>query len=308
MAKLTVVGAGSVGSTTAYAALLRGVAETVALYDIDEARVRAEVLDLRHGSPYFPPAEVVGSADVSVAAGSDVVIVTAGAKQRPGESRLDLADRSVAIIRDLMPRLVEQAPRAVYVVVSNPVDVMTYAALAVSGLPRRQVFGSGTVLDSARLRTLLAAHAGVAPQHVHAYVIGEHGDSELPLWSSAAVGGVPLVQWPGLDPPTREAIAEQVRTAAYQIIAGKGATNFAIGVTGVEIAGAVLHDEHRIMPVSTLLTGYPDLPEVCLSVPCTVSAGGVGEPLLVPHTEEEQTALRESAYAVRRVVERLGLG
>ena len=191
-AKIAIVGAGAVGSTLAYACLVRGVATTVALHDVDAAKVRAEELDLRQGLQFLPTAHVEGSADVSVCAGAQVVAVTAGAKQQPGQTRLDLAASTTRMLRSLMPALVEAAPDARFVMVTNPVDVVTYAAQKLTGLGTEQLFGSGTVLDSARLRGLVAARCGVAVQNVHAYVVGEHGDSEIPLWSSASIGGVPV--------------------------------------------------------------------------------------------------------------------
>ena len=193
--KLAVVGAGSVGSTLAFAALTRGAARTIALLDVDRAKVEAEVLDLQHGMMFTPQAEVLGSDDVAVCAGADVVVVTAGAKQKPGQSRIDLAEGTIALMRKILPGLVDVAPDATYVMVTNPVDVVTYAALKISGLPRERLFGSGTVLDSSRLRVVLAERCGVAVGNVHAYIAGEHGDSEIALWSSASIGGVPLLDW-----------------------------------------------------------------------------------------------------------------
>jgi L-lactate dehydrogenase len=175
--KLAIVGAGAVGSTMAYAALMRGAARSVALYDINAAKAEAEALDLGHGIQFMPMAHVVGSDDIAVCAGADVVMFTAGAKQKPGQSRLDLAEATIGLVRKVLPDVVEVAPDAVYVMVTNPVDVVTYAALKISGLPPSQLFGSGTVLDSSRLRYLIAQHTGVAVQNVHAYIAGEHGDT-----------------------------------------------------------------------------------------------------------------------------------
>lgn len=311
--KLSIVGAGAVGSTTAYAALLRGAAETVALYDVNADRVNAEVLDLQHGLQFFPPATVVGSSEPGIVSGSDVVIVTAGAKQRPGETRTALAERSVEIMRDLMPQLVRYAPDAIYLMVSNPVDVITYAALRFTGLPRHQVIGSGTVLDSSRMRTLIARHAGVAAQHVHAYIVGEHGDSEIPLWSEATIGGVRLQHWRGisgvggLDESARSQIATEVVQAAYTVIAGKGATNYAIGLASMSIASAILRNEHRILPVSTLVQDVAGLEDVCLSLPCLVDARGASAPIDTPMSDPERAALLASAEALRAVIRRVGL-
>ena len=200
--RVAIVGAGSVGATIAYACLIRGVAGTVALFDLDADKTTAEVLDLEQGIQFVPMAQVVGSDDIAVTAGSDIVVVTAGAKQRPGQTRLELAGVNVEMCRKLIPQLVELSPDAIVLMVTNPVDVLTYAAQKFSGLPKERVFGSGTVLDSSRLRILLARHAGVAVQSVHAYVVGEHGDSELPLWSTATIGPIPVADWsvPGVPP------------------------------------------------------------------------------------------------------------
>ena len=310
--RLGIVGAGAVGATLAYAALMRGTAQTVALFDIDAKKVQAEALDLSHGIQFVPMAHVVGSDDVAVLADCDVVVFTAGAKQKPGQSRLDLAASTIGIVRSLLPRLVEVAPDAVHVMVTNPVDVVTWAALQVSGLPDAQLFGSGTVLDSSRLRFLLAEHLGVAAQSVHAYVVGEHGDSELPVWSSATVGSVPLLAWPGpdgrpaLDEASRDRIAQDVVQSAYRIIEGKGATNYAIGLAATRIVEALVYDERRILPVSSRLTDYLGIGDVCLSVPAIVHAGGVGDRVEVPMTDAELAGLRRSAEAVRETARRFG--
>ncbi len=192
---VAIVGAGSVGAAIAYASLIRGVAERISIYDIDAAKARAEVLDLNHGVEFVPEATVDGGDDVGICAGADVVVLTAGAKQKPGQSRLDLAAANVALCRAIVPQLVAHAPDAVILLVTNPVDVLTYEATHIAGLPAGQVFGSGTVLDSSRLRHLLARRCRVAVQNVHAYIAGEHGDSEFALWSSATIGGVPLTAW-----------------------------------------------------------------------------------------------------------------
>ena len=232
--KVAIVGAGSVGATLAYAALIRGVAHDVVLYDVSRNKVDAEVLDLRHGLQFCPAADVDGSDDIAVCADADVIAITAGAKQKPGQTRLELAGTNVDICRRLVPELLEVAPDAVLLMVTNPVDVLTLAALKFSGLPKNRVLGSGTVLDSARLRDLIARYLGVASQSVHAWIAGEHGDSEFPLWSTATVGSVPVQDFSmpdgsRLDLATEERIAKEVVTAAERIIRGKGATNYASG-------------------------------------------------------------------------------
>jgi L-lactate dehydrogenase len=310
--KLAIVGAGAVGSTMAYAALMRGAARSVALYDINAAKVEAEALDLGHGIQFMPMAEVVGSDDLAVCADADVVMFTAGAKQKPGQSRLDLAEATIGLVRKVLPALVEVAPDAVYVMVTNPVDVVPYAALQISGLPPSQLFGSGTVLDSSRLRYLIAQHTGVAVQNVHAYIAGEHGDTELPLWGSASIGSVPLLEWTGtggrgpLTAEARDGIAREVVESAYRIIEGKGATNYAVALAGSRIIEAIVKDESRVLPVSSLLDDYYGISDVCLSVPAIVGAGGVGERLPVPLSEQELAGLRSSADAVRSVARRFG--
>jgi L-lactate dehydrogenase len=310
--KVSVVGAGSVGATIAYAALIRGAPKTVALYDIDAAKVRAEVLDLNQGSQFYPTANVVGSDDIAVTADSDMVVITAGAKQKPGQTRLELAAVNVDMCRTLVPLLVELSPDAMFLLVTNPVDVVTYAALQASGLPSRRVFGSGTVLDSSRLRTLLAQHCGVAVHSVNAFIVGEHGDSQVAAWSQASIGGVPVREWtvpgrPSLDGPTLDHIAHQVVTAAEQIISGKGATNYAVGLATAGIIEAVLHDERSVLPVASLFTGQYGIDDVCLSLPSIVDGLGVDAVLSPPLTGDEVDALRRSADTVRGVERSLGL-
>lgn len=310
--KVAIVGAGAVGATMAYALLMRGSARTVALYDINGAKAEAEALDLAHGIQFMPMAAVQGSDDISIVADADVVIFTAGAKQRPGQTRLDLAGATISLVSKVLPQLVEVAPDAVHLIVTNPVDVVTYAALKISGLPSNQLFGSGTVLDSSRLRYLISQQTGVAVQNVHAYVAGEHGDSQLTLWSSATIGAVPLLDWTGIEgrgPLTqgvRDGIAQEVVDSANRIIEGKGATNYAIGLAGSRIVEAILNDEHRIQPVSSLLDDYHGISGVCLSVPTIVGSAGVGEHVRVPMSVDEIAGLHASAVAVRAVARQFG--
>jgi L-lactate dehydrogenase len=311
MSKVAVVGAGAVGTAIAYAAQIRGVCRQLALYDVNAAKVRAEVLDLNHGMQFTPMARITGGDQLEVCAGADVVVITAGAKQKPGQTRLDLAAANVAMCRELVPALVGVAPDALLLVVTNPVDVVTYAALQVSGWPASRVFGSGTVLDSSRLRFLIAEHTGVAVQNVHAYIAGEHGDSEVPLWSTATIGGVPVQDWvagdSALDAEARARIHSQVVSSAYEIIAGKGATSLAIGLAVARILEAVLKDEHRVLPVTSRLDAIHGLSDVCLSMPSVVGRAGVERVLATPLSVEERDHLVASAAAVRAVAQDLGL-
>lgn len=233
--KLAVIGAGAVGSTLAFAAAQRGIAREIVLEDIAKERVEAEVLDMQHGSSFYPTVSIDGSDDPEICRDADMVVITAGPRQKPGQSRLELVGATVNILKAIMPNLVKVAPNAIYMLITNPVDIATHVAQKLTGLPENQIFGSGTNLDSARLRFLIAQQTGVNVKNVHAYIAGEHGDSEVPLWESATIGGVPMCDWtplPGHDPldaDKREEIHQEVKNAAYKIINGKGATNYAIG-------------------------------------------------------------------------------
>ena len=310
--KIAIIGAGSVGSTIAYACMMRGVGQQIVLHDVKREKVDAEVLDLNHGLQFVPMATIEGSDDLGVCADADVVVVTAGAKQKPGQTRMDLAGANTAICRKLIPDLVRLAPEAVFLMVTNPVDVITYVALKLGGLPRQRVLGSGTVLDSSRFRYLIAKRCSVAVQNVHATIAGEHGDSEIPLWSSARIANVPLHEWAvpahgKLGVRDRTDIFVNVKDAARQIIEGKGATNFAIGLATAKILEAILKDENRILPVSALLTNYREgIDDVCLSVPSIVNRRGVEVALDVPMNEAELAGLRNSAERIKEVLRSLG--
>lgn len=310
--KIAVIGAGAVGTAVAYAAAMKGDARDIVLYDIDRAKVLAEALDIAHGIQFTPCGSVEGSDDIEIVRGADLVIVTAGAKQKPGQSRLELASSTVDLMGKIVPSLLEVAPDAVFMFITNPVDVVTYVALQISGLPRNQVFGSGTVLDTSRLRYLVSLETGVATQNIHAYVAGEHGDSEVALWSSAEIGNVPLTQWgPTLsgrvfDRKLRDQIAKEVVNSAYKIIDGKGATNYAIGLAASNIAGAVLRDEQRVLTISTLLEDWHGISGVCLAAPTVVGRDGAGRVLSPPLTDEERAGLQRSAQQIREVAKSLG--
>ncbi|HXS78191.1 MAG TPA: L-lactate dehydrogenase [Terracidiphilus sp.] len=311
MGKIGIIGAGSVGATIAYAALIRGVAREIGLFDIARSKVDAEVLDLNHGLLFVPQASVEGCDDVDVLRGSDVVVMTAGAKQKPGQTRMDLAEANAGICKKLLPEVMRVAPDALLLLVTNPVDVVTEIALKVTGLPWRSVIGSGTVLDSSRFRYLVAKHCNLAVQNVHAYIAGEHGDSEIPLWGSATIGSIPLSQWsvPGhgrLTATDKESIVKNVKEAAYQVIQGKGATNYAVGLAVCNILESILHNERRVLPVSGQLCQFRDMEDVCLSLPRVVGRNGIEAPLPIPMTVDEETGLQESAARIRSVVRRLG--
>ena len=310
--KLAVVGAGSVGTSIAYAALIRGSARQVAIYDINASKVNAEVADLAHGTQYTPNSQIMGGADIEYVAGAAVVIVTAGARQHPGQSRTDLAGVNAGILAELMPRLLDHAPDALYVLVTNPCDVLTVVAQKVSGLPTGRVFSTGTMLDTARLRWALGERARVAQTNVHANILGEHGDTEFPVWSTARIAGMPIRDWTddaGERPFTEEVldqIAGDTTHAAYSIIEGKGATNYAIGLTGARLTEAILRHQRRVLPLSSVLSGYRGVSDVALSVPSLVSRGGIERVFEVPMDEVEVGKFHASADHVGAICRSLG--
>jgi len=306
--KLTVVGAGSVGTSIAYAALIRGSARQIALYDINDKKVQAEVRDLAHGTQFTPTSVVTGGSDISVVAHSSVIIITAGARQHPGQTRMELAGVNAQIMKDLVPRLLEQAPNAVLVLVTNPCDVLTVVAQKVSGLPPGRVISTGTLLDTSRLRWAIAQRAGVALTNVHAAMFGEHGDTEFPVWSSAAISQVPIREWTDLKGRrifTEEVLADiayDTVHAAYEIIDGKGATNYAIGLAGARLVEAMLNDQRKIWPLSSVLTDYRGISDVALSVPSLVGPNGIERVFEFPMDAHELSLLRTSANAIRQSV------
>lgn len=310
--KLTVVGAGSVGTSIAYASLIRGSARQIALYDIDAKKVEAEVHDLAHGTQFTPTSMVTGGADIEVTKDSSVIIVTAGARQKPGQTRLELAGVNAGIMTTLIPQLLEQAPNAVLVLVTNPCDVLTVVAHKVSGLPLGRVLSTGTLLDTSRLRWAIARRAGVSLSNVHAAMLGEHGDSEFPIWSSASIAQIPIREWTDTDGTrifTEEAlasIAHDTVHAAYSIIEGKGATNYAIGLAGARLVEAILGDQHKIWPLSSVLTGYRGVSDVALSVPSLVGPAGIERVFEFPMDAHEIIMLNTSAQAIRTALKAIG--
>lgn len=307
MEKMVVVGAGSVGAAVAYAGMINRLAGEITLLDIDAARAEAEVLDLRHGLQFVEGGQISGGDDPAVARDADLVVVTAGAKQRPGQSRLELAAANVDLVRRTLPPILDVAPDAIVLLVTNPVDIITFVAQELTGLPHGRVIGSGTVLDTSRLRHLLAERLNLAVTSVHASVVGEHGDSEIVLWSSARVGGLPILDVRG---PEGERVREdelddllhEVRHAAYKIIAGKGSTSLAIGLATARIVRAIARDERAVLPVSVRVDAEGVGP-ICMSVPSVVGRAGVLAQLTVPLDDAERAGLRASAEAIRAVID-----
>lgn len=308
--RVAVVGAGSVGSTFAYALVLSGLASEIVLVDANVRKAEGEALDLQDTIP-FARASRVEAGPLAACAGAAIVVVTAGTAQKPGETRLDLLKRNAAIFRGLLPEIVRYAPDAILVVAANPVDVLTHLAVKLSGLPPARIIGSGTILDTARFRVLLGRYLDIDPQSVHAWVVGEHGDSEVPIWSGANVAGMSLAAYAAangipFDDTVRMRIAAETRDAAARIIARKGSTYYAIGAGLLRIVEAILRDERAVLSVSTPVKGILGLPDVCLSLPAVVGRGGVETVLPLELAQAESTALGRSAEVLRAAIERLG--
>lgn len=307
--KVVVIGAGSVGTTYVYALIHTGLATEIVLIDADQTRVEGEIMDLSHGLPFIPPVKI-RSGDYSDCAEANLIVVTAGAKQTPGQSRIELIGRNVEIIRSIAGQIKEYHTDAVLLMVTNPVDVLTQLALETLNWPRERVIGSGTVLDSARFRYMLSRHCGIDARNIHAYVLGEHGDSEVAAWSMTHIAGVSIREYCAICrrcPWRKEQkeMTEQVRDSAYHIIDYKGATYYAIGLALVRISGAILRNEHSVLTVSSLLTGEYEIDNICLSVPCIVGEGGVERIITAGLSAEEQAALKASAQSIRTVLDRI---
>ena len=308
--KVGIVGCGLVGSTAAYAMALEGAARDLVLVDLNPAVARAHAEDILHAMPFVSPVRIAAG-DYPDLRGAEAVVLACGVAQRPGETRLQLLERNAEVFRKVLARVMENAPEAILVVVSNPVDVMTQVVTRISGLPAGRVIGSGTILDTARFRALLGEHLGVAPQSVHAYVLGEHGDSEVLVWSSARVGGVPILDFAEQAgrPLTEEAknrIDEGVRRAAYRIIEGKGATYHGIGAGLARIVRAIHDDERTVLTLSCVSMDVEGADEVSLSLPRVLGARGIGAELRPVLSGEEQEALRKSAEILREAAGLLG--
>ncbi len=301
--KVVIVGAGDVGASFAYALLQSGTAESIVLIDARREQAEGQALDLAHGLP-FVPTTIVRAGTADDYADATVIVITAGSKQKPGESRLNLLKRNAQILGQIVNEITTRKSEAVIVITSNPVDVLTYAALKQTGWPRNRIMGSGTVLDSARFRHLLSLHCGVDVRSVHANILGEHGDSEVPAWSMTHIAGMLMDEYCQTCQKCdwkqeRKRLVTEVRDSAYHIIDAKGSTCYAIGLALVRIVGAILRNEHSILTVSTLLNGEYGLEDVCLSVPCIVSQAGVERIIDGKLAEEELLALHASASVIK---------
>lgn len=311
--KAAVIGAGNVGAACAFSLLSSGLLSEIVIVDINRNKACGEAMDIAHAAPLLHPTRIYEGdyADISE---SDLVIITAGAAQNPGETRLDLALRNYEILKAIMPQIVRYAPQAIVLIVTNPVDVLTYAAFRLSGLPRTQILGSGTVLDTSRMRHLLAQHTHVAPQNIHTLVVGEHGDSETALFSLTNIAGMSLKRYCEscghctgcLDEIAQHTLLQDVRNIAYDIIAKKGNTCYGIAQAVTRICAAVIRDEKAILTTSAVLDGEYGLSGLALSVPCVIGENGIERILPLELSENERKEFEHSALQIKNAVENLG--
>ncbi|MDR1885416.1 MAG: L-lactate dehydrogenase [Synergistaceae bacterium] len=302
--KITILGAGNVGATTAYALAVQGIASEIVLIDIFKEKAIGEAADIVQGAPFLSPFKIY-SGDYADAAGSDIVVFTLGKPRKPGMTRIDLVNTNVALFKeDVVPPIVKNAPDAIYVVVSNPVDILTYAVTKLSGFPTSRVIGSGTLLDTSRLRAILSERIGVCCSNIEAYVLGEHGDTSFIPWSLSSIFGVNAAEYiehhaHEKSPTWREDVLTDVREAGGRVIKNKGATFFAIALSVCEICKNVLNDTNKILPVGQVLNGQYGVSGVCVSLPFAVGAKGISSGLLPKLAPEEESALHKSAEAIK---------
>jgi L-lactate dehydrogenase len=309
--KIAVVGAGFVGTTFAYSLLIHGLVSQIVIIDINQEKAEGEVMDLNHGMPFAYPARI-WAGDYSDCRDADIVVVAVDKGQKIQQSRLELAEGNFQVLKQIIPSITRYNSEGILLVVTNPLDVMTYVALKLSGFPKNRVIGSGTILDTARLRYLLGEHLQVDPRNVHAYIIGEHGDSEVPVWSLANVAGIRLKDYCPIckvpySPDDLNDLFLKVKNAGYEIIKRKGRTNYGVALGLTKIVESIIRDENAISTVSCFLEDYHAVSDVCLSVPVILNRTGVKEVIKLPLDDEEITAFQKSAVTVKKVVHSLEL-
>ena len=311
MQKVAVIGCGFVGATSAFSLIQTGLFSEMVLIDANVKKAEGEAMDLSHGSAYLTPMNIyAGTYDDIVDAG--IIVITAGANQKPDETRLDLVKKNVQIFKSIIPEIKKRNCEGILLIVSNPVDILTEVALKLSGFPSNRVIGSGTVLDTARLKYVLGKHLQVDPRDVHAYIIGEHGDSELVVWSGAQVAGIHINHFCELrghfnHEEAMERLAQEVRDSAYEIIERKGATYYGVAVAVKRIATAIVKDEHAVLPVSSLMQGEFGLNDLCLSIPTVIGQNGVEKVVDIYLNNDENDKLQSSARALKEVLDDLDL-
>ena len=307
--KITIVGAGSVGSTIAHILSLKPYVSELVMIDILKDKADGEIMDMAQGTGFRDPISMI-SGDYEDAAGSDIVIVTSGVARKPGQTRIELTQTNVNILKSITPEIVKAAPNAIYIIVSNPVDIMTYVFTKISGLPENQILGSGTMLDSARLRCGLSEHLNIAQKNIHAYVFGEHGDTSFIPWSGAYVSGVSLDEYyetvekmgKNVTKIDKDAMLEYVRTSGGQVIANKGATFYAVSVAVCKLVASILSSSDSVATVSSMMHGEYGIEEVCLSTLTLVGPKGVQGKIPMRMTKEEVEKLKASADALKAVI------
>ncbi len=309
--RIAIVGVGNVGATFAYALLLSGLASEIVLIDLNRSRAEGEVMDLNHTEPFAHPTRI-WAGEYPDCAGAAVTVVCAGAAQKPGETRLDLVKKNTAIFKTIVPEVARYNPNGILLIATNPVDVLTYVSWKLSGLPAQRVIGSGTILDTARFRYLLSQRFGVDSRSVHAYIIGEHGDSEVPVWSLANIAGMRLsdfcaAQGRDYSQLDMDKVFEQTRDAAYQIIERKGATFYAVAAGLLRIVEAILRDQNTVLSISSRIENYYGIDGVCLSLPTVIDRNGVEQVLHLALNEQEIAALHQSATVLKETIAELGL-
>jgi L-lactate dehydrogenase len=298
--KISVVGCGNVGAAAAYAILLDGIATELALVDRNKEKAEGLLLDYEHSLSFLPYVKITASDDYSACKDSNLIVITAGARQLEGETRLQLIEKNRTIFKDMIPAIAKAAPESILLIVSNPVDILTYEALKLSGFPQNRVFGSGTMLDTARFKFHLGERLCLNPKSIQAYVLGEHGDTSFPVLSSANVAGKPLFDFEGFDKQTAMQSYEDTRQAAYRIIHDMGYTCYSIGVVIREIAKNIFEHAKIVVPLSVKLNNYYGHNDVCLSVPCVLDSDGASEIITVPLNEEEQSLMAKSVSTLKQ--------
>lgn len=310
--KVAIIGAGFVGSTIGYALMTSGLASEIVLVDINSEKALGEAMDLSHGAPFVKPVEI-HYGDWSACKKANIIIYAAGANQQPGETRLDLIHKNVRILKNTIPEIVKYCADSILLMVSNPVDILTYITIKLSGFSPSRVIGSGTVLDSSRFRYVLSKYLEVDPRNIHGYIIGEHGDTEVPVWSLTNVSGLSIDNYcksigkPSLSVNDKEKIYLEVKNAGYEIIKRKEATYYAIGLAVRRIVECIIRDEHSILAVSSLLEGQFSLNQVCLSLPSIVSEAGRLKVLEIPLAKNELELLNKSANALKDIISKVSI-
>ena len=305
--KIVIIGAGNVGSTFAFSLMISGLAREIVLIDKNELLAKGECMDLNHDLSLTHPTKIYAGGFESCE-DADIVVITAGSNQKPGQSRIDLVQENVALFNEIIPAITKYTKDTILLVVTNPVDILTWVTLKISGLNPHRVIGSGTVLDTARLRYMISEYCKVDPGNIHAYIIGEHGDTELPVWSNATIGGMEIETYCSVYAGLGNAknnlseIFEKVKNAAYHIIRAKGATNYSIALALVKISRSILRNENSILPVSTLINDYYGISDVCISIPSIVNIKGVTQYVKLGLSDYEQKLFKHSANALKKII------